>query len=86
MPSSFTPRLRLELQAAGENLNTWGAPKLNNVIARLDFAVAGRNGVALSGAPYSLTASNGDDEARNGRPSSFLIGSFLRHSTFGIRH
>ena len=24
MPSSFTPRLRLEMQAAGENLNTWG--------------------------------------------------------------
>ncbi len=64
MPSSFTPRLRLELQAAGENLNTWGAPKLNNVIARLDFAVAGRNAVVLAGGPYSLSASNGDDEAR----------------------
>ena len=27
-----------------------------------------------------------NDEARNGRPSSFLVGSFLRHSRFGIRH
>ena len=63
MPSSFTPRLRLEMQAAGENLNTWGAPKLNAVIARLDFAIAGWTTVALSG-NYTLSASNGDDEAR----------------------
>ncbi len=27
-----------------------------------------------------------NDQAQNGRPLSFLIGSFLRHSTFGIRH
>ncbi len=64
MPSSFTPRLRLEMQAAGENLNTWGAPKLNAVIARLDFAIAGWTNVALTG-DYALTASNGDDEARS---------------------
>jgi len=65
MPSSYTPRLRLELQAAGENLNTWGAPKLNNAISRLDAAIAGRASVALAGAPYVLAASNGDDEARS---------------------
>jgi hypothetical protein len=64
MPSSFTQRLRLELQAAGENLNTWGAPKLNNVISRLDFAVAGWTTIALTG-NYALSASNGDDEARS---------------------
>lgn len=64
MPSSFTPRLRLEMQAAGENLNTWGAPKLNNVIARLDFAVAGWTTIALAG-DYALASSNGDDEARS---------------------
>lgn len=64
MPSSYTPRLRLELQAAGENLNTWGAPKLNNALSRIDTAIAGRTSVALAGAPYNLSASNGDDEAR----------------------
>ena len=64
MPSSFTSRLRLEQQAAGENLNTWGAPKLNNVIARLDFAIAGRNAIVLTAGTYVLSASNGDDEAR----------------------
>lgn len=65
MPSSYTPRLRLELQAAGENLNTWGAPKLNNAISRIDTAIAGRAAIVLAGAPYSLSASNGDDEARS---------------------
>lgn len=64
MPSSFTQRLRLELQAAGENLNTWGAPKLNNVISRLDFALAGWTTIPLSG-NYALSASNSDDEARS---------------------
>ncbi|CAN5520204.1 hypothetical protein BH10PSE5_BH10PSE5_34300 [soil metagenome] len=65
MPSSYTPRLRLELQAAGENLNTWGAPKLNNAISRIDFAIAGRTVLALGAtAAYTLTSSNGDDEAR----------------------
>lgn len=65
MPSSYTPRLRLELQAAGENLNTWGAPKLNSAISRIDAAIAGRAAIVLAGAPYSLSASNGDDEARS---------------------
>ena len=65
MPSSYTPRLRLELQAAGENLNTWGAPKLNNAISRIDAAIAGRAEIVLAGAPYNLSASNGDDEARS---------------------
>lgn len=64
MPSTFTPRLRLEMQAAGENLNTWGAPKLNNVIARLDAAIAGWTVLALTG-DYALATSNGDDEARS---------------------
>ena len=64
MPSSYTPRLRLELQAAGENLNTWGAPKLNNAISRIDAAIAGRTSVSLAGVPYGLSVSNGDDEAR----------------------
>lgn len=65
MPSSYTPSLRLEMQAAGENLNTWGAPKLNNVIARVDAAIAGRTALALGEAnAHTLASSNGDDQAR----------------------
>lgn len=64
MPSSYTTSLRLEMQAAGENLNTWGAPKLNNVIARVDAAIAGMTVKPLI-ADYVLTSSNGEDEARS---------------------
>jgi microcystin-dependent protein len=64
MPSTYTASLRFELQAQGENPNTWGQPKLNNLFTRLDFAVAGMVTKALTG-DYTLTSSNSaDDEAR----------------------
>lgn len=64
MPSSYTASLRLELQAAGENLNTWGAPKLNNVISRIDSAIAGWTDIALTD-DIVLTSSNGSaDQSR----------------------
>lgn len=64
MPSTYTASLRIEMQAAGENLNTWGAPRLNNGLSRIDFAVAGLQSIALTG-NYTLTSSNtSDDEAR----------------------
>lgn len=65
MPSSYDPLLRIELQAAGENLNTWGAPKLNTALTRMAFSIAGMSTVALTGA-YALTSSNTlDDQARS---------------------
>lgn len=64
MPSSFSASLRFELQFNGENVNTWGI-KLNTALQRVDFAIAGRAVVPLSGVPYSLTTSNlSDDQAR----------------------
>lgn len=66
MPSTYTASLRIEMQAAGENLNTWGAPRLNNAFSRFDKAIAGRTAVTLAGVNYTLTASNTlDDEARS---------------------
>jgi hypothetical protein len=77
MPSSYTASLRLEMQAAGENLNTWGAPKLNNVISRIDAAIAGMTTKALTG-DYALTSSNSlDDEARSGILKFTGTGSFV---------
>lgn len=77
MPSSYTSSLRLELQAAGENLNTWGAPKLNNVITRLDFSISGWTTIALTG-NYTLTASNtSDDEARSAMLKFTGTGAFV---------
>lgn len=64
MPSTPSPSLRLELQAAGENLNTWGAPKLNLALTDIDFAIAGTTSKALT-ADYALTSANySADEAR----------------------
>lgn len=64
MPSSYTASLRLELQAAGENLNTWGAPRLNNAIDRIDQAIAGRTAITLAGDRTLTSANASDDEAR----------------------
>lgn len=64
MPSTYTASLRLEMQAAGENLNTWGAPRLNTVIDRLDQAIAGRSAITLAGDHVLTSANVGDDEAR----------------------
>lgn len=56
MPSSYTD-LGLEQQAAGENTNTWGAPKLNNALGRINNLIGGFYTVTLTG-DYSLTTSN----------------------------
>ncbi len=64
MPSTYTTSLRLEMQAAGENLNTWGAPKLNNVISRIVQAIAGRSAIELAGDHCLTSANSADDEAR----------------------
>jgi len=47
MPSSPSPLLGVELQALGENLNTWGDTKLNDVIKRLEEAISGAVSIAV---------------------------------------
>ena len=64
MPSSASTRLRLELQAAGENLNTWGAPKLNEALKRIEESIADWQSLTITG-NKTLTSSNYvADEAR----------------------
>lgn len=64
MPSTASTRLRLEIQAAGENLNTWGDDKLNETLKRLEEAVADWVLLTITG-DKTLTASNYvADEAR----------------------
>lgn len=57
MPSTPSTRLRVELMAAGENLNTWGNPKLTSALQRLEEGSHGRLALTLSG-PVTLTAAN----------------------------
>lgn len=77
MPSTYTASLRIEMQAAGENLNTWGAPRLNNALKRIDFSIAGLSTIALTG-NYTLTSSNvADDQARSAFLKFTGTGSFV---------
>lgn len=65
MPSTYDPLLRLELQATGENENTWG-DKANTDFTLTAQAIAGHVSVAIGGSgDVSLTAANAaEDEAR----------------------
>lgn len=80
MPSNYDNELGIELQAAGENLNTWGAPKLNNALLRLNKGIAGFLSIALT-ADKTLSSSNTsttatDYEARHGALKFTGTGSY----------
>lgn len=65
MPSTYDPLLRLELQATGENENTWGE-KANDVFELTAQAIAGHVSVGAAGSgDLTLTTGNSvEDEAR----------------------
>jgi hypothetical protein len=56
MTSTFSQN-GIELQGAGDNLNTWGDPKLNNALKRLNYLDAGYQAVTITG-DTTLTSSN----------------------------
>lgn len=64
MPSTFSPRFRLNFQTPGDNLNTWGLILNGGVFQLLEDALARRAAFALSGAKSLSTANGADDEAR----------------------
>lgn len=64
MPSSYSVSLRLNLQAPGENLNTWGTNLNAGVFQLIEDALAGAVSQSLSGS-LTLTSANGaTDQAR----------------------
>lgn len=66
MPSTYSTRLRLELQATGENTNTWGTITNTNLGTLLEESIAGLAAVSMTAdTNYTLTTANGaTDEAR----------------------
>jgi hypothetical protein len=85
MPSSYTP-LGFELQAAGENTNTWGSPRLNNALGRIDGAIGGYYSVAITGS-YALTTSNSStaDVDNTGRRALLkFTGSLAANATITV--
>lgn len=64
MASTFSPRLRLNLQAPGDNLNLWGLI-LNALFQMLEDSIAKRLAFPLSGVKSLTTALGQTDEARS---------------------
>jgi len=65
MPSTGTPRNRLEKQSLGSNRNLWGAPKLNALFDQLDQSLDGVLPIIVSGTAMTLTAVNfAEDQSR----------------------
>lgn len=65
MPSTASPSVLAELQAAGENLNTWGDTRLNTALSMLEAAGHGLTSHTLTGdvslTYTNFTATNGTD-------------------------
>ena len=66
MPSTYSPNLRLELIASGEQANTWGNTTNTNLGTLLESAITGYVSLtSMTDANYTLTALNGaNDQAR----------------------
>lgn len=66
MPSSFSPSLRVELIADGEQSGTWGQTTNVNLGTILESAIAGYTPITTVAAKYALSLANGAaDEARS---------------------
>lgn len=66
MPSTYSSSLRLELQATGENANTWGT-KTNNNLNLLQQAIAGYTQITLTSASATYALDITDGAASDGR-------------------
>jgi hypothetical protein len=65
MPSSYSPDLRIELIANGEQSGTWGTTTNTNLGTLIEDAIAGLASVSVTSADQALTAANGSaDQAR----------------------
>jgi hypothetical protein len=75
MASSFSDRLKLELQASGENAGTWG-DKTNNNLEVLDAFVNGYLSKSVAGsANVTLTTANASDTAESSNKVIELTGA-----------
>ena len=66
MPSTYSPNLRIELIATGEQSGTWGTTTNTNLGTLIEDAIAGYVSVSITSANQALTANNGSaDQSRN---------------------
>ena len=66
MPSTYSPELRIELIANGDQSGSWGNTTNSNLGTIIEAAIAGITSVSVTSANQALTALNGaPDQARN---------------------
>jgi hypothetical protein len=71
MPSTPSTRLRVELQALGENLNTWGDTRLNAALQRLEEAIADVTSQDVGSSDWTPTSTN--YVADQSRSAAFIL-------------
>jgi hypothetical protein len=59
MPSTYSPDLRIELIATGEQSGTWGSTTNSNLGTIIEDAISGLASVSITSADQALTAVNG---------------------------
>ena len=66
MPSSYSPNLRIQLIASGEQANTWGDSTNANLGTVIEQAITGYQAIDVSSGDVTLTALDGvADQSRN---------------------
>jgi len=84
MPSTFSDRLKLELQASGENSGTWG-DKTNNNLSVLDAFAGGYLSKSVAGSSdVTLTTANASPTAESSNKVIELTGTLSGNITVFI--
>jgi len=68
MASTYTPNLKIELMATGDQVNDWGTTTNSNLENGLEQAIVGRGAVEYTSdanKTITLTQSNSSQDARN---------------------
>lgn len=84
MPSTYSPDLRIELIANGEQSGTWGATTNSNLGTLIEDAISGRASVAVTSANQPLTALNGAADQARCAAIDLSIGTWPSPSNFNV--
>jgi microcystin-dependent protein len=84
MPSSYSPDLRIELIANGEQSGTWGTTTNNNLGTLIEDAISGLASVAVTSADQALTALNGSADQARCAAIDLSIGAWGSPANFNI--
>lgn len=84
MPSTYSPDLRIELIANGEQSGTWGTTTNTNLGTIIEDAIAGLASVPITSADQPLTAFNGAADQARCAAVSLSIGAWGSPSNFAV--